>query len=284
MHARISTMDRLGRWRSIRCMLTLITGATGKTGSRIIDRLTAADRRRPGRLPRHRLRLGGPLDVARRARRRRRRVHRLLPRPRAARRGGDRRRVRPRGAPPRACSGSCCCRAAASPRPCAPSARSSPRAWPLTVVRCSWFAQNFSESFMARRRPARRGRAARRRHAGAVRRRRGHRRRRVRRADRGRPRGRGLRAHRPARAAHRRGRGGDRRRDRARRCASRGITPEAYREAVPPELADFVVFLFTELLDGRNAEPQDGVPPRARPRPARLRRVRPPRAAAGAWA
>jgi len=37
------------------------------------------------------------------------------------------------------------------------------------------------------------------------------------------------------------------------------ITPEQYREAAPPELADFVVFLFTELLDGRNAQPQDGV-------------------------
>ena len=37
------------------------------------------------------------------------------------------------------------------------------------------------------------------------------------------------------------------------------ITPEAYRETVPPELADFVVFLFTELLDGRNAQTQDGV-------------------------
>ncbi|MDA0182741.1 NAD(P)H-binding protein [Solirubrobacter phytolaccae] len=37
------------------------------------------------------------------------------------------------------------------------------------------------------------------------------------------------------------------------------ITPEQYRAAAPPELADFVVFLFTELLDGRNAQPQDGV-------------------------
>ena len=37
------------------------------------------------------------------------------------------------------------------------------------------------------------------------------------------------------------------------------LTPEAYRETVPPELADFVVFLFTELLDGRNVQPQDGV-------------------------
>lgn len=39
----------------------------------------------------------------------------------------------------------------------------------------------------------------------------------------------------------------------------RRITPEEYSAAAPPELAEFVVFLFTELLDGRNAEPQDGV-------------------------
>ena len=28
---------------------------------------------------------------------------------------------------------------------------------------------------------------------------------------------------------------------------------------MPPELADFVVFLFTELLDGRNVQTEDGV-------------------------
>ena len=39
----------------------------------------------------------------------------------------------------------------------------------------------------------------------------------------------------------------------------RRVTPEEYSAAAPPELAEFVVFLFTELLDGRNAEPQDGV-------------------------
>ncbi|RKQ91737.1 uncharacterized protein YbjT (DUF2867 family) [Solirubrobacter pauli] len=37
------------------------------------------------------------------------------------------------------------------------------------------------------------------------------------------------------------------------------VTPEAYAAAAPPELAELVVFLFTELLDGRNAQPQDGV-------------------------
>ena len=57
-----------------------------------------------------------------------------------------------------------------------------------TVVRCSWFAQNFSESFMVGRRAGRRGRRAGRRRPGAVRRRRGHRRRGRRGADRGRAR------------------------------------------------------------------------------------------------
>ena len=116
---------------------------------RIIDRLTAADRPVRAASARHRVRLGGPLDVAGRARRRRRRVHRLLPRPRVARRGGDRRRVRSARRAPRACSGWCCCRAVASPRPCAPSSEVAAAGVPLTVVRCSWFMQNFTESFMA---------------------------------------------------------------------------------------------------------------------------------------
>jgi uncharacterized protein YbjT (DUF2867 family) len=37
------------------------------------------------------------------------------------------------------------------------------------------------------------------------------------------------------------------------------VTPAAYRETAPPELADIVVFLLTETLDGRNVQPQDGV-------------------------
>jgi uncharacterized protein YbjT (DUF2867 family) len=61
------------------------------------------------------------------------------------------------------------------------------------------------------------------------------------------------------------------------------VTPEEYAASAPPELADLVLFLFTELLDGRNAEPQDGVQ-RALGRPPRdfaayARRT----AATGAW-
>ena len=51
--------------------------------------------------------------------------------------------------PPRpACPGLSCSRAAESRRPSAPSTRSPPRACRSTIVRCSWFAQNFSETFM----------------------------------------------------------------------------------------------------------------------------------------
>ncbi|MBE2318781.1 NmrA family transcriptional regulator [Solirubrobacter sp. CPCC 204708] len=46
------------------------------------------------------------------------------------------------------------------------------------------------------------------------------------------------------------------------------VSPEQYRESAPPEYADIVLFLMTELLDGRNAEPQDGVQ-RALGRPPR---------------
>ena len=46
------------------------------------------------------------------------------------------------------------------------------------------------------------------------------------------------------------------------------ISADEYRKVAPPELADIVVFLMTELLDGRNSEPQDGVE-RALGRPAR---------------
>jgi uncharacterized protein YbjT (DUF2867 family) len=46
------------------------------------------------------------------------------------------------------------------------------------------------------------------------------------------------------------------------------ISADEYRRIAPPELAEVVVFLMTELLDGRNAEPQDGVQ-RALGRPPR---------------
>ena len=246
MHARISTMDRPG-------CVAVQSGACSRSSPapparparRIIDRLTAADAR-PAPLARHRVRLGRPLDVAAGARRRGRRVHRLLPRPRAARRGGDRRRVRPRGAAPRASSGSVLLSGRGEPEALRAEREVAAAGVPthrraLLLVR----AELHRELHGRRRANAARSRCppsdvpepfvdaediadvA------------------VRRADRGRPRRRGLRAHRAARAAHRRSRGGDRRRVRPRRCASRAITPEAYSEAAPPELAEFVVFLFT---------------------------------------
>jgi uncharacterized protein YbjT (DUF2867 family) len=50
--------------------------------------------------------------------------------------------------------------------------------------------------------------------------------------------------------------------------AYRRVSADEYRAAAPPELAEVVIYLMGELLDGRNAEPQDGVP-RALGRPAR---------------
>ena len=44
---------------------------------------------------------------------------------------------------------------------------------------------------------------------------------------------------------------------------------------VPQDEADLVTWLFTHVLDGRNTRPAGRRPARARPRPARLRRVRP---------
>ncbi len=62
------------------------------------------------------------------------------------------------------------------------------------------------------------------------------------------------------------------------------ISTEQYREAAPPELADFVVFLFTELLDGRNAQPQDGVRRALGRAPRDFGEFARREAAAGAWA
>ena len=112
-----------------------------------------------------------------------------------------------------------------------------------TIVRCSWFSQNFSESFLLE--PVLAGEVALPvgRRPGAVRRRRGHRRRRGRRADRGRARGPALRADRSAPADLRR-RG--RRRSRARpagRCAtcrsrSRQFASATGRAGSPGDVVD----------------------------------------------
>ena len=149
------------------------------------------------------------------------RVHLLLPRPRAAGRGRDGRRVR-RGSPRER-----------RRRLVLLSGRGEPEAqraeqavqeagadW--TIVRCSWFSQNFSESFLLEPCSAGDGRAAGRRGRRAVRRRRGHRRRRGRGAHRGRARGPALRADRPAAADVRRG---GRARSPARRAAPIRFVP-----------------------------------------------------------
>ena len=117
--------------------------------------------------------------------------------------------------------GWCCCPAAARRRPSAPSEALQASGADWTIVRCSWFMQNFSEGYFAE--PLRGGRAgaAGRRRARAVRRRRRHRRRRGGRADRGRARRPRLRADRPAAADLRRGGRRDRPRHRPRRCATR---------------------------------------------------------------
>jgi uncharacterized protein YbjT (DUF2867 family) len=242
---------------SIRCMTTLITGATGKTGTRIIERLTAADVAvRPASRatgfdwedPSTWAATLDGVDVAYLA------YYPDLAVPGAADTVGAFARQ---------------AATAGVQRLVLLSGRGEPEALraeqevaaagvPLTVVRCSWFAQNFSESFMldgvltgevalpaddtpepfvdaediadvAFAALTEDG------HAGQVYELTGPRALRMDEAV--------------AEIAHATGR--DLRFTR--------ITPQQYSEAAPPELADFIVFLFTELLDGRNAQPQDGV-------------------------
>ena len=45
-------------------------------------------------------------------------------------------------------------------------------------------------------------------------------------------------------------------------------------QGVPAEVVELLSYLFTEVLDGRNAHLADGVAARARPRAAGLRRLR----------
>ena len=111
----------------------------------------------------------------------------------------SRRSARSPSWPSRAASrGWCSCPAAASPKPSSPSRRVRDSGAELTILRSTWFSQNFSESYFLELVLERRGRAPGRGHAGAVRRRRRHRRRRGRRADRRAARRRALRADRPA--------------------------------------------------------------------------------------
>ena len=109
----------------------------------------------------------------------------------------------------------------------------------------------------ARRRARRRGRAAGGGHARAVRRRRRHRRRRGRGADRGRARRPALRADRPAAADFRRSGRGDRRgrrpRDRLRPVSMDEFAAAAAAQGVPADVVGLLRYLFSEVLDGRNA-------------------------------
>ena len=222
--------------------------------------------------------------MVRRARRRRRRVHRLLPRPRVPGRGGGRRRVRPPAAAG-ASSGWSCCRAAASRGP-ARRAAVAARGRPLDHRARRLVHAELQRELPARAGARRGGRAAGRRRARALRRRRGHRRRR----------GRGARPRtgtRPALRAHRAARAdaSPRRSARSPRrpgcpcasCRSRPrLTPPGGRRGAATRCW-LTRYLFTEVLDGRNAQPDGRRPARARPRAARLHRLRPLGRRGGAW-
>ena len=76
--------------------------------------------------------------------------------------------------------------------------------------------------------------------------------------------GRALRADRPAPPDVRGGDRGDRPRDRPRRSAtsrsrSRTTPPRRREQGVPQEVIDLLTYLFSEVLDGRNAHLADGV-------------------------
>ena len=245
---------------------TLVLGGTGKTGRRVAERLTA--RGVPTRIG---SRSGAPpFDWDDRATwapalRDMEAVYvSYFPDLAVPGAVGDGPLVRRAGRASAACGGSCCCPAAASRRPSGPSRRCATPAPSWTIVRSSWFSQNFSEGYLLDQ--VRSGEVAL--PAGdvrrAVRRRRRHRRRRGRGADRGRPRRPALRADRPA-AADLRGRG---RRDRRARPAARSATcrsrsrstrPCCASRACRPRSSRCSTYLFTEVLDGRNARLADGV-------------------------
>ena len=295
------TLDGLtiaGGTRHDRQKTTLVLGGTGKTGRRVAERLTRARRAGPHRLALRRaaVRLGGPRDVGgrrsrassavyvsyypdlavpgateaiarvRRARgRERRAAARAAVRPRRAR--GAARRAR-RAALRRRRGRSCA--AAGSTRTSARatcSTRCSParsRCRPATCREPFVDADDIADVAVAALTED-----------GHV--------------------GRALRADRPAAADLRGGGRRDRRRDRARDPLRAGPAGRRSRGAggagVPADVVALLSYLFTEVLDGRNAHVTDGVQralgraprdfrdyARAPRRPARGRSIRPRRA------
>ena len=129
--------------------MTLVLGSTGKTGRRVVERL--AERGVPMRLGSRSadaaVRLGRPVDLGARAARRRHRLHLLLPRPRGPGRGGHGRRVRAPGRRPgRAEARAAAGRGEEEAERCEDAVRDAGADW--TIVRSTWFSQNFSEAFM----------------------------------------------------------------------------------------------------------------------------------------
>ena len=265
MKSRDSTMETLDRLLSMLTMSnhTLVLGGNGKTGRRIVERLQAQGVEVRVGSRSHPVRLVRRVDVGRRARGHRRRLRVLLPRPHDRGRAGDRRRVRaPRRRPRRQAAGAALRPRRAEAQRAEQELIAAGTEW--TVVRCSWFAQNFSEAFMLEGVLA--GELAL--PAGDV-------------PEpfvdvediadvavaaltAGRPRRARLRAHRPARADVRGGRRGDLGRDRPRRplrprAGGRVPRGDARGAACRRTRPGSSRSCSREVLDGRNAQPQDGV-------------------------
>ena len=205
------------------------------------------------------------------------RLPRLPPRPRGAGRGRDGRRaadlaVRAGAARSSSCPGRGEAEAQRAEQLVQRPTRTS------RSLRCAWFAQNFSESFLPS--PCRRGARPprRRRRPRAVRRRRRHRRRRRRRVDRGRPRRRALRADRPAPHDVRPRNPRDRRRDRPagalRVRAARRVHGGASAAQAPARRAGAARLSLRRGARRAQRDARRRRPARARPGAARLLHLR----------
>ena len=266
-------------------------GGTGKTGRRVAR---APARARPAgaarlALGRAAVRLGGPLDLGARAARRRGRLHLLLPRPR----GAGRRRRRSPHSPSAAVAGGTRRLVLLSGRGEEEAQRAEERAAGVGR-RVDGRALQLVQPELQRELLPRAGRWRARWRcrpttwrepfvdaddiadvAVAALTEDGHA-------------GRGLRADRPAAAdLRRRGRRRSRRAT-GRECAtcrsrSRSSRPALAAQGVPADVVALLRYLFTEVLDGRNAHAGRRRAAGARPRAARLRRLRPRRGRRGAW-